>query len=171
MAISPTNIQIVFTNYDIITYFLNLASCSEHVISIKYRILATFNIKKKNQSERLYAFKINTTIKLVYVWLIPYHIIIYFNIWFQWVSKWLLLNANSAIFQLYHGENKLNFNEMMMIKVRFVLDQHAELDFYSVSSCSDIVYFSEMEHWRWYVMTPHIFKISWGWKQIYLVWM
>jgi hypothetical protein len=31
-----------------------------------------------------------------------------------------LLNANSAIFQLY--------------QVRFVLDQHAELDFYSASS-------------------------------------
>ena len=48
-----------------------------------------------------------------------------------------LLNANSAIFQLhvyciYHCENKLIFNEMM--KVHFVLDQHAELDFYSFSS-------------------------------------
>jgi hypothetical protein len=30
------------------------------------------------------------------------------------VSEWLLLIANSAIFQLYHGENKfINFNEMM----------------------------------------------------------
>jgi hypothetical protein len=29
------------------------------------------------------------------------------------VSEWLLLNTNSAIFQLYHGENKLIFNEMM----------------------------------------------------------
>jgi hypothetical protein len=29
------------------------------------------------------------------------------------VSDWLLFNANSAIFQLYHGENKLIFNEMM----------------------------------------------------------
>ena len=47
MAISPTNIQILFTNYDIITYFLNLVSCSEHFISIKHRILATFNINKK----------------------------------------------------------------------------------------------------------------------------
>ena len=56
MAISPTNIRIHFTNYDIITYFLNLASCSEHFISIKHRILATLNINKKNQSERLYAF-------------------------------------------------------------------------------------------------------------------
>ena len=55
MAISPTNIRILFTNYDIITYFLNLVSCSEHFISIKHRILATFNInQKKNQSERLY---------------------------------------------------------------------------------------------------------------------
>ena len=56
MAISPTNFQIIFTNYNIITYFLNLASCSEHFISIKHRILATFNINKKNQSERLYGF-------------------------------------------------------------------------------------------------------------------
>ena len=46
----------------------------------------------------------------------------------HWVSEWLLFNANSAIFQLYHGKNKLIINEMM---VRFVLDQHAELDFYS----------------------------------------
>ena len=34
------------------------------------------------------------------------------------VSEWLLFNANSAIFQLYHGKNKLIFNEMMM---RFAL--------------------------------------------------
>ena len=30
------------------------------------------------------------------------------------VSEWLLLNANSAICQLCHGENKLIVNEMMM---------------------------------------------------------
>jgi hypothetical protein len=30
------------------------------------------------------------------------------------MSEWLLLNTNSAIFQLYHDENKLIFNEMMM---------------------------------------------------------
>jgi hypothetical protein len=29
--------------------------------------------------------------------------------------EWLLFNANSAIFQLYHGENMLIFNEMMMM--------------------------------------------------------
>ena len=57
MAIPPTDIQILFTNYDIITYFSNLASCSEHFISIKHRILATFNINKKIQSDSLYAFK------------------------------------------------------------------------------------------------------------------
>ena len=32
----------------------------------------------------------------------------------EWASEWLLFNANWAIFQLYHGENKLIFNEMMM---------------------------------------------------------
>jgi hypothetical protein len=31
-----------------------------------------------------------------------------------WLSEWLLFNANSAIYQLYHGENKLHFNEQMM---------------------------------------------------------
>jgi hypothetical protein len=30
------------------------------------------------------------------------------------VSELLLLNANSPIFQLFHGENKLIFNEMRM---------------------------------------------------------
>jgi len=39
-----------------------------------------------------------------------------------------LFNANSALFQLlvYHGENKLIFNEMMMVS--------ALLDFYGASS-------------------------------------
>jgi hypothetical protein len=26
----------------------------------------------------------------------------------EWVSEWLLLNSNLAIFQLYHGENKFH---------------------------------------------------------------
>ena len=29
-------------------------------------------------------------------------------------SEWLLFDANSAIVQIYHGENKLFLNEMMM---------------------------------------------------------
>jgi hypothetical protein len=48
------------------------------------------------------------------------------------VSEWLLFNANSAIFQLYHGENKLIFNEMMTRSA--LLDQHTELDLYSARS-------------------------------------
>jgi len=44
-----------------------------------------------------------------------------------------LFNANSAIFQLYHSENELIFNEMMM-RSAFFLDQHAYLYFYSASS-------------------------------------
>ena len=47
MLIRPMlSIGILFTNYNIITYFLNLAFRSEHFISIKHRILATFNKKK-----------------------------------------------------------------------------------------------------------------------------
>jgi len=32
-----------------------------------------------------------------------------------------LFNTNSAIFQLYHGENKLIFNEMMMMIDWFIV--------------------------------------------------
>ena len=41
----------------------------------------------------------------------------YFAIYGHWPiykSEWLLVYANSAIFQLYHGKNKLIFHEMMM---------------------------------------------------------
>jgi hypothetical protein len=38
----------------------------------------------------------------------------------DWVSEWvILLNANSAIFLLYYGENKLIINEMMMRSALF----------------------------------------------------
>jgi hypothetical protein len=57
MTILPTDIRILFINYDIIAYFLNLASSSEHFINIKHRILATFNINKTFNSDSLYAFK------------------------------------------------------------------------------------------------------------------
>ena len=36
----------------------------------------------------------------------------------------MLFNANSAIFQLYHGESKLT-SQWDDDEVRFVLDQHA----------------------------------------------
>jgi hypothetical protein len=48
------------------------------------------------------------------------------------VSEWLSFN-NSAIFQLYHGWEEVDF-QWYDDEVRFVLDQHAELDFYSASS-------------------------------------
>jgi hypothetical protein len=55
-----------------------------------------------------------------------------------------LFNANSAIFQLYHGENKLIFNEMMM---SFVLDQHAE--YRNTSSRVDMSLRSDILFWFW----------------------
>ena len=45
-----------------------------------------------------------------------YITVVLLSIWeiSEWVSEWLLFNANSAIFHLYPGENKLIFNEMMI---------------------------------------------------------
>jgi hypothetical protein len=33
---------------------------------------------------------------------------------FNAVCEWLLFNTNSSFYQLYHGENMLIFNEIMM---------------------------------------------------------
>ena len=33
----------------------------------------------------------------------------------EWVSEWLLFNAKWTIFHLYHGENKLHFDEITMM--------------------------------------------------------
>jgi len=47
-----------------------------------------------------------------------------------------LFNAKSAIFQLYHGENKLNIDEMMMMRSA-LYSINAKLDFYSASSLKE----------------------------------
>ena len=39
------------------------------------------------------------------------------------MSEWLMFNAETAIFQLYHGENKLQ--SYHHDDVRFIQDQHA----------------------------------------------
>ena len=65
MAILPTDIRILFTNYDIIAYFLNLASCSEHLISIQHRILATFNIKQKTKNNLSYCMPLTETFNYI----------------------------------------------------------------------------------------------------------
>ena len=44
-------------------------------------------------------------------------------------SEWMLFNAMSVFFQLYHGENKYHFDY-----VDFVQDQHVRFDFYNASS-------------------------------------
>ena len=43
--------------------------------------------------------------------------------WTMKVIEWLLFNANSAIFQLYHGREQVNF-QWNDDEVRFVLYQH-----------------------------------------------
>jgi hypothetical protein len=49
------------------------------------------------------------------------------------LSEWLLHNANSAIFSARSWREQANF-QWDDDEVHFVLDQHAELNFYSVSS-------------------------------------
>jgi hypothetical protein len=52
-------------------------------------------------------------------------------------SEWLLHRANSAIYQLYSGENKLINDD----GVHFVLDQHVYLEFCSAMSLKHVTPF------------------------------
>jgi hypothetical protein len=55
---------------------------------------------------------------LIYFWYSEYKNS--FTVYYiECVIPWLLFNANSAILQLHHGENKLIFNEMMMRSALF----------------------------------------------------
>jgi hypothetical protein len=49
------------------------------------------------------------------------------------MSEWLLFSANSAIFQLYHDENKLIVNEMTMRSTLYKTNTLSWI-FYSASS-------------------------------------
>ena len=49
----------------------------------------------------------------------------------EWVSEWLLFNAKRVIFQLIVRISYIQWDDD---DVCFVLDQHAQLDFYSPSS-------------------------------------
>jgi hypothetical protein len=48
------------------------------------------------------------------IWMCLYHTVV-LSTCNLLVSEWLLFNAKWAIFQLYLGENKLHFNDMMTI--------------------------------------------------------
>ena len=66
-------------------------------------------------------------------------------------SEWLLFNAISTIFHLYHGEKKLIFNEMTM---RSAL--------YQTNTLSWI--FIVLDHWNnspWVDMSPHWETLPW----------
>jgi hypothetical protein len=85
---------------------------------------------------------------------ITLQIFLVYNINYKfWVSEWLFFNANSAIFQLYHGENKLIFNEMMMRSALYQIN---------TLSCIFIV----LAHWNnspRIEMLPHSDTLSWFW--------
>jgi hypothetical protein len=56
-------------------------------------------------------------IQVTQVCLYPYNFLLNNN--HLLMSKWLLFNANSAIFMLYDGRKKLIFSEMMMMSALY----------------------------------------------------
>jgi len=75
----------------------------------------------------------------------------------QQMSEWLLFNANSAIFQLFHYNFQWYDDE-----VRFVLDQYANVDFYSVNSLKQQFADRQVTHIRHIILIPShpVFALS-----------
>jgi hypothetical protein len=63
-------------------------------------IFLYFGIKENSDTQ----IKKYSDLDIVYIMQLPMHL----------VSKWLLFNTNSAIFQLNHNTKNLLFNEMVM---------------------------------------------------------
>ena len=68
------------------------------------------------------------------------------------MSEWLLLIDSSVIFQLYYGENKLIFNEMMMRSALFYTNTPSWI-------------FIVLAHWNspWVDMSLHSDTLFWFW--------
>ena len=80
------------------------------------------------------------------------------SVWLIRLSEWLLFNTNSAISQLYHGENKLIFNKMM---IRSTLYQTNTLSWILIV----------LVHWnnnRRIDISPHSDTLSWFWVNLSL---
>jgi hypothetical protein len=88
-----------------------------------------------------------------------YHVCYFVTPDCNWVIERLLFNVNSAIYQLYHGENKLIFNEMMMRSA-----------WYYTNTISWI--FMVLVHWNKSPrvdMSLHTNTLSWFWANQYLL--
>ena len=92
-----------------------------------------------------------TSLQIVYIYLVSGTCKYKFEmaLGMEWLSEWLLFNANSAIFQLYHGDNKLY---SMRWWWWFVLNQHLNwiLDFYNASSRSRVEMLYHLDTLSWY---------------------
>ena len=69
----------------------------------------------------------------------------------EWVSEWLLLSANSAIFHLYHGENTLIFNEMIVYNYCYLINDTKRIrhTFCQLMESSPIYTIIITLYWEW----------------------
>jgi hypothetical protein len=69
----------------------------------------------------------------------------------EWVNDYFLVRSQQC-FQLYHGENKLHFNEIMMFSAQYSVDKHARWNFivlvrWSNSPRVDLLFHSDTVFW------------------------
>jgi hypothetical protein len=149
--------RILFTNYDIITDFLNLAFCSEHLISIKHRILATFNINKKFNSDSLCTFNVKWAVcqlMCVTIWLRR-------KIWAGFLNEQMtisiLLTSCYNLLQLstnYHSfvELFISYNQLMNPKwvAHRIVEVKLQCDFIALHGINERLQYQPMAiSYRW----------------------
>jgi len=99
-------------------------------LSLRHQYFITFGLTPGNSCTIVSIAKIFVACILIGI-LVP---TIKMSAWIyrkEWVIELLLFNANSEILQLYHGENKLMLNEMVM---RYALFSTNTLGFYTAGS-------------------------------------
>jgi len=81
-----------------------LIDWAQKIIDIAQRLI--YDWYKRHIDPKVSLIYTNSLLIMIYMYIVAQKL--------QKGSEWLLFSANSAIFQLYHGENKLIFNDMIM---------------------------------------------------------
>ena len=127
---------------------------------LSFEIWSLQNILVSISSVEWVIVKIDICKELSFIYIAYYHLMISIK------SEWLLLNTKWKKIQLYHGENKLHFNEMMMMS-DFVLDQHTWLVFIlpahwnnspGETCCSTRTHYPVIQHG--FAFTPEFWLVS-----------
>jgi hypothetical protein len=88
-------------------------------LSIINRLVESFHVNVKWHSKQIFITALPVTFVNVIVYKNVLAWSIYYHYWDRWISDWLVFNTKWAFSHLYHDENKLHFDEMIMMSALY----------------------------------------------------